>query len=176
MSVAVGLSFTGCGNSSNGGSTGPTFEQVPLINESYVGLTITDNTSTPYYLSLSLQSASNYCLLRIVKTENNWEDHGGTWTAIQSSNNTYQIQISDLSKISYEIGGGNCRMTCNGPLVLTIPADKLEAYRNGGSVNATLRGSFKHETTDTSSCELNTSGIIDINKTVTIKQIPSGPI
>lgn len=175
MSVAVGLSFTGCGNSSNGGSTGPTFEQVPLINESYVGLTIKDDTSTPY-LSLSLQSASNYCLLRIATTEGNWEDYGGTWTAIQSPNNTYQIQISDLSMNMTDIGGGNCTMTCNGPLVLTIPENKLEAYRNGESVNATLSGSFTHETSGTSSCKLNTSGTIGIDRTVTIVQKSPGPV
>ena len=169
MSVAVGLSFTGCGNSSNGGSTGPTFEQVPLINEPYGLLTIEDNNSEPY-LSLKFLSVSKECLLQIAETEGEWEYHSGTWTAIQSSNNTYQIHISSLSH------DGDCTMECKGPLVLTIPADKLEAYRNGESVNATLSGSFKHKTSSTTSCKLKTYSTFDINKTVTITQIPSGPI
>ena len=162
MSIAAGLSFTGCGNS---GSTGSTFEQVPLLTKGF--FTAFDNNAAPSpYLQITLNPEGNKCVLNISGNTANSEEYIGTWEATQSSNNTYRIEIKDLSpRLPYK-----CKMTCNG-LNLTIPADKLKDYREYNPVDgATLSGSFTHEKSGEGSCEFGGNSTINIDKTVTIRQ------
>ncbi|MGN0873725.1 MAG: hypothetical protein ACI4OZ_00900 [Akkermansia sp.] len=140
MSVAVGLAFTGCGNSSNGGSTGSTFEQVPLIVDDQSGVNIEFRDAN---LTINIDLKRDGTLgIAIGERLDSADFCIGSWTAKQLSNNTYQIELSGIvPSASY-----TCDMKCNAPIILTIPENKLEAYRNGEVVNgATLDVDFTHD-------------------------------
>ncbi|MGN0821372.1 MAG: hypothetical protein ACI4OX_06310 [Akkermansia sp.] len=155
MSIAVGLSFTGCGNSnssSNGGSTGPTFEQVPLIGDNYLYVNVqfpTDDGNNTG-IDIVLNRSGEFSLRIMNEIESKYEDFSGSWRATQSSNNTYQIELSNIRAKD----GCTCDMTCNAPLILTIPEDNLEDYRQGQLVFAPnlLKVNFSH--TPSSSCKI----------------------
>ena len=159
MSIAAGLSFTGCGNS---GSTGSTFEQVPLIDESNEGVLVVAHTPVvDIYIGL-YQDKDRTSSLRIydkVDNSNRDEFSVGSWIAEQSptSNNTYQIRLFDITA-----DGGKCGLTCNGPLTLTIPEGKLQDYREGKPVDgATLQFNFTHDPSDSSSSSSRPCGLPD---------------
>ncbi len=164
MSVAVGLSFTGCGSSSNGGSTGSSFEPVPLISDNYDTVTILGTCSgftsnaTKFELYLYMDGE---CLFAVTDESNsdkskNFETHEGTWEATQSSNNTYQIAIKNLTQKYPD--NRTCTMTCGDLLKLTIPENKLEDFRRGDEIkDATLEGSFTHTVPEDSLCRLGES-------------------
>ena len=169
MSVAVGLSFTGCGNS---GSTGSTFEPVPLIDEGNEGVGVGASTlDGKIYISISLYQDGKFSLYIFNKDNDN--DHyngydlfsGASWSATQLPNNTYQISLSDITA-----RGCKCTLKCNDKLTLTIPEDQLEAYRKGELVDgATLYVDFTHEVGD--SCSLpDGTGAIQGTMAAKIKQ------
>ena len=96
MSVAVGLSFTGCGNSSNGGSTGSSFEPVPLIDKDYAGVLFQSDDASDPEIDVCLQCDGT---LRItITTGEQDESFSGSGSEKQLSKNTYQI-IPSLSLI-----------------------------------------------------------------------------
>ena len=164
MSVAVGLSFTGCGSSSNGGSTGSSFEPVPLISDNYYAVTISGTCSiftsnaTKFELYLYMDGECLFAVSDGLYDPNGSkvETHTGTWEATQSSNNTYQIAIKNLTQKYPDTG--KCKMTCDDLLKLTIPENKLEDFRRGDEIkDATLEGSFTHTVPKDSSCNLGES-------------------
>lgn len=156
MSIAAGLSFTGCGNS---GSTGSTFEQVPLIGEDYA-CAYFEGANSGNTLGIDIVLQHDGTLWITIITGGQDESFSGSGRATQLPDNTYQIEISDLSPIR----PCTCGMTCNGPLVLTIPADQLEDYRKGQEVTgATLYVDFTHE----SQCPLNQGSPWTIKDTMT---------
>ena len=180
MSVAVGLSFTGCGNSSNGGSTGSSFEPVPLISDGYHTVTCegsvtcsgsTSNANaTEFTLQLYTTKDESYFAVSGSGTTNFESYDDGTWEATQLTDNTYQIEIKDL-KPKYP-DTGTCTMTCNGLLKLTIPENALEAYRRGEKITgATLEGSFTHKAPNDGSCNLGESSGTTSTFTITLTSI-----
>ena len=154
VSVAVGLSFTGCGNSSNGGSTGSSFEPVPLLGGSFDTVEIVgtyDGLAGNDYFQLNL-SKDRSCQVYFGDVNKASEYFNGNWTVEQSPNNTYEIQIQNLK--SGVPGRNDCAMTCSG-LKLTIPENQLKDYSAGNKIyGATLEGQFHHTP---KSCSLNES-------------------
>ena len=154
VSVAVGLSFTGCGNSSNGGSTGSSFEQVPLLGGSFDTVEIVgtyDGLEGNDYFQLNLVKDLS-CQVYFGDVNKKSEYFNGNWTVKQSPNNTYQIQILNLK--SGVPSRNDCTMTCS-DLDLTIPENQLKYYSAGTMISgATLEGKFHHEP---NSCSLNES-------------------
>lgn len=140
MSIAAGLTFTGCGNS---GSTGSTFEPVPLIDESNEGVAVLAHTPDVDISITLYQDKDRKSSLRIYDKNNDRkrdEFSVGSWIAEQSptSNNTYQIRLFDITA-----DGCECNLTCK-DFILTIPEVKLQDYRKGLLVGATLYVDFTH--------------------------------
>ena len=142
MSIAAGLSFTGCGNSSNGGSTGPTFEQVPLIGDGYNEIEcegLVDNISVEFLLYKS----GNKVSITFWTEADKYDTFSGSWSAEQSptSDNIYQIKLFNIEADR----GCECTLKCNA-LTLTIPKDKLQDYRQGKVVRDSnlLEVDFEH--------------------------------
>ena len=169
MSVAVGLSFTGCGNSSNGGSTGPNFEQVPLIGDGYEAIvceSLVDNINVTFLLR---KSGNEFSISFRPVGSGESDIFSGSWSAEQSPT-SYQIKLFNISPDP----SCNCTLKYNA-LTLTIPKDKLQDYRKGKYVTgATLYVDFEHTTK--ASCKLpSNTGAIQGEVYADIKQYESMP-
>ncbi len=176
MSVAVGLAFTGCGNSSNGGSTGSTFEQVPLIGDGYDVIEC-EGLFNGISFEFRLDKSGNEVFIAFWTEANKYDTFSGSWSAEQSptSNNVYQIKLFNI-KADRDC---KCTLECNA-LTLTIPEEQLQDYRQGQAVTDSnlLEVDFEHTpSSDTSRpCNL-PSGTTKIQGVAYagIKQSKSGP-
>ncbi len=141
MSVAVGLSFTGCGNS-NGGSTGSTLEQVPLIGDGYNTIKCEGLVNGISFEFLLVKSGNTFSIAFWTEADK-YDTFSGSWSAEQSptSNNIYQIKLFNI-KANEDC---KCTLKCNA-LTLTIPENKLQDYRQGNPVidSNLLEVDFEH--------------------------------
>ncbi|MGN0820879.1 MAG: hypothetical protein ACI4OX_03760 [Akkermansia sp.] len=144
MSVAVGLSFTGCGNSNKGGSKKTASESVPLIGENFSVVVLRGqwagfDGNTDF--SLILRDTGKCSVYIWIQTAGD-ETYSGDWEEKQLSDNTYEIRVSNLSLSSSWPYDSDCSMICHTPLILTIPENKMNDYRNGSRISgATLDAS-----------------------------------
>ena len=62
------------------------------------------------------------------------ERYVGCWTERQSSVGSFEIQITGLTPAPESTTDVGCVITCNNPMILRIPADKMAHYRAGKPV------------------------------------------
>lgn len=147
MGCFAALSLAGCGSSGGGSGSGgssdsggdPSWASDSLLIEGTGGVGIEESGGS-YYLSLL---SSRTCWINDYKSGASFQ---GEWSAQPTGKGKFEITISGLGS-SVTDTKCTCTIKVEPQIVLTIPADKWDAYREGTEVSATLdRLPFTHDT------------------------------